>query len=94
MIGATTRAGLLTRPLRDRFQIQFNMDFYEPAELAQIVIRSAVRLQVPLDEDAAIEIAKRSRGTPRVANRLLRRSRDFAQVEGNGAILWTLRKWH
>jgi holliday junction DNA helicase RuvB len=86
LIGATTRAGLLTRPLRDRFQIQFNMDFYEPAELAQIVIRSAVRLQVPLEKAAAIEIAKRSRGTPRVANRLLRRSRDFAQVEGDGAI--------
>ena len=86
LIGATTRAGLLTRPLRDRFQIQFNMSFYDPEELAEIVRRSALRLNVPLDEAASVELARRSRGTPRVANRLLRRARDFAQVEGNGII--------
>ena len=86
LIGATTRAGLLTRPLRDRFQIQFNMSFYDSEELAEIVRRSAVRLNVPLDERASVELARRSRGTPRVANRLLRRARDFAQVEGNGVI--------
>ncbi|MEC7985562.1 MAG: Holliday junction branch migration DNA helicase RuvB, partial [Myxococcota bacterium] len=86
LIGATTRAGLLTRPLRDRFQIQFTMDFYNPEELAAIVKRSAERLRVILTPEAATELAKRSRGTPRVANRLLRRARDFAQVEGNGTI--------
>ena len=86
LIGATTRAGLLTRPLRDRFQIQFNMSFYGANELAEIVRRSAVRLNVPLEKSASIELARRSRGTPRVANRLLRRARDFAQVEGNGTI--------
>lgn len=86
LIGATTRAGLLTRPLRDRFQIQFTMSFYEPEELAQIISRSAVRLQVPMSDEAAFELARRSRGTPRVANRLLRRARDFAQVEGDGKI--------
>lgn len=86
LIGATTRSGLLTRPLRDRFQIQFTMEFYEPHELAQIVTKSAVRLNIELTEDAANELSHRSRGTPRVANRLLRRARDFAQVEGNGII--------
>ena len=86
LIGATTRAGLLTRPLRDRFQIQFAMEFYEAEELAKIVTRSAVRLNIALSPEAANELAKRSRGTPRVANRLLRRARDFAQVEGNGTI--------
>ena len=86
LIGATTRAGLLTRPLRDRFQIQFTMEFYEPNELAQIVTKSAKRLNIELTEDAAKELSHRSRGTPRVANRLLRRARDFAQVEGNGII--------
>ena len=86
LIGATTRAGLLTRPLRDRFQIQFAMEFYLPDELQEIIRRSATRLHVPIDASAAFEIAKRARGTPRVANRLLRRARDFADVEGNGTI--------
>ena len=86
LIGATTRAGLLTRPLRDRFQIQFAMDFYEPAELSTIIARSAVRLELKLTDEAATEIARRARGTPRVANRLLRRARDFAEVEGDGII--------
>jgi holliday junction DNA helicase RuvB len=86
LIGATTRAGLLTRPLRDRFQIQFGMEFYSPDELASIIDRSAKRLRVPLDPKASIEIASRARGTPRVANRLLRRLRDFAEVEGTGSI--------
>ncbi len=86
LIGATTRAGLLTRPLRDRFQIQFTMDFYQPTELAQIIRSSAVRLRVELTEDASRELSRRARGTPRVANRLLRRARDFAEVEGNGVI--------
>jgi Holliday junction DNA helicase RuvB len=86
LIGATTRAGLLTRPLRDRFQIQFTMDFYSPSELAKIVQRSADRLHVQTTPEAAREIARRARGTPRVANRLLRRARDFADVEGEGVI--------
>lgn len=86
LIGATTRAGLLTRPLRDRFQIQFTMEFYEPADLAKIVIKSAARLNISLTPEAAQELSHRSRGTPRVANRLLRRARDFAQVEGDGVI--------
>lgn len=86
LIGATTRSGLLTRPLRDRFQIQFTMEFYEPSELAQIVTKSAGRLNIELTKEAANELSHRSRGTPRVANRLLRRARDFAQVEGNGVI--------
>ena len=86
LVGATTRAGLLTRPLRDRFQIQFQMEFYGAAELAGIVRRSAARLGVHIDPRAAEELARRSRGTPRVANRLLRRARDFAEVEGDGAI--------
>ena len=86
LIGATTRAGLLTRPLRDRFQIQYTMSFYEPEELAQIVIKSAQRLNIKLTPEAATELSHRSRGTPRVANRLLRRARDFAQVEGDGII--------
>ncbi|MEL6344429.1 MAG: Holliday junction branch migration DNA helicase RuvB [Myxococcota bacterium] len=86
LIGATTRAGLLTRPLRDRFQIQFAMEFYTASELAEIVRRSSARLGINLTDDAAREIARRARGTPRVANRLLRRARDFAEVEGNGVI--------
>lgn len=86
LIGATTRAGLLTRPLRDRFQIQFAMEFYRPDELKTIIIKSAFRLGVPMQEEAAFELACRSRGTPRVANRLLRRARDFAEVEGDGTI--------
>ena len=86
LIGATTRSGLLTRPLRDRFPIQFSFDFYSPEELAVIVQRSAVRLGVPIEGAAARELARRSRGTPRVANRLLRRVRDFADVEGSGNV--------
>lgn len=86
LIGATTRSGLLTRPLRDRFPIQFTFDFYTPEELGQIVLRSARRMQLEIAPAAARELARRSRGTPRVANRLLRRVRDFAEVEGNGDI--------
>jgi holliday junction DNA helicase RuvB len=86
LVGATTRAGLLTRPLRDRFQIQFQMEFYTPNQLAGIINRSAVRLGLTIDPKGAIELARRSRGTPRIANRLLRRSRDFADVIGDGTI--------
>jgi Holliday junction DNA helicase RuvB len=86
LIGATTRTGLLTSPLRDRFQIQERLDYYAPADLERILTRSATILQVRLDEEGAREIARRSRGTPRIANRLLRRLRDFAEVEGTGVI--------
>ncbi len=86
LIGATTRAGLLTSPLRDRFGIVQRLEFYQVAELTQIVERSATILQVAIDEAAAKEVARRSRGTPRIANRLLRRVRDYAQVKGNGTI--------
>lgn len=82
LIGATTRAGLLTSPLRDRFGINSRLDYYNPEDLLQIVKRSAKILQIEIDEDAAFEIARRSRGTPRIANRLLKRTRDFADVEG------------
>ncbi len=86
LIGATTRAGMLTNPLRDRFGIVSRLEFYNAADLATIVKRSAGLLNVEIDESGAGEIAKRSRGTPRVANRLLRRVRDFAQVKSNGQI--------
>jgi Holliday junction DNA helicase RuvB len=86
LIGATTRAGLLTRPLRDRFPIQFNFEFYNTDELAEILTRSALRMELTMEPAAGRELAARSRGTPRVANRLLRRVRDFAEVEGDGAI--------
>jgi holliday junction DNA helicase RuvB len=86
LVGATTRAGLLTFPLRDRFGISFRLDFYSPAELEKILMRSAKLLNVDLDPSGAEEIAKRSRGTPRIANRLLRRVRDFAQVRAQGKI--------
>jgi len=86
LIGATTRAGLLTPPMRARFGVVLRMDFYEPEQLQKIIIRSANILNVPIDENGALELAKRSRGTPRIANRLLRRTRDFAQVKGNGTI--------
>ncbi len=86
LVGATTRAGLITSPLRARFGIVHRLDFYRPSELAAILGRSAQLLAVPLDDAGAAEIARRSRGTPRIANRLLRRVRDFAQVEGEGAI--------
>ena len=86
LIGATTRTGLLTGPLRDRFGIAFRLDYYSPNELSQIIIRSARILNVDIDVEGALEIARRSRGTPRLANRLLRRVRDWAQVKGDGVI--------
>ena len=86
LVGATTRAGLLPAPLRDRFGFTAHLDFYEPAELGVIVRRSAGLLGVELRDDGADEIAGRSRGTPRIANRLLRRVRDFAEVKGDGVI--------
>ncbi len=92
MIGATTRAGLLTAPLRARFGVSARLDYYHASDLAKIVHRSAKLLSVTVDSAASTEIASRSRGTPRIANRLLRRLRDFAQVEGNGNIDLTLAK--
>lgn len=86
LIGATTRKGLLTAPLRARFGIEFRYDYYQTADLQQIVQRSARILGVEIEEEGAFEIARRSRGTPRIANRLLRRTRDFAEVEGDGRI--------
>ncbi|MBQ7172738.1 MAG: Holliday junction branch migration DNA helicase RuvB [Clostridia bacterium] len=86
LIGATTRAGQMTTPLRDRFGVILKLDLYSPDELATIVRRSASILDMEISDDGAVEIAKRSRGTPRIANRLLKRVRDFAQVEGNGRI--------
>ncbi len=86
LIGATTRAGMLTNPLRDRFGIVARLEFYTPEELARIVQRSAGLLNVPTDTDGGFEIARRSRGTPRIANRLLRRVRDYADVKGDGRI--------
>src|SRR5438309_6407017 len=86
LIGATTRAGMLTNPLRDRFGIVARLEFYSAEELAQIVRRSAGLLDVPLDADGGFEIARRSRGTPRIANRLLRRVRDYADMKGDGKI--------
>ncbi|MBA3522438.1 MAG: Holliday junction branch migration DNA helicase RuvB [Gemmatimonadales bacterium] len=86
LVGATTRFGLLTPPMRARFGLVERLSFYPPADLLQIVLRSATILQVPLDEPGATEIARRSRGTPRVANRLLRRVRDYAQVKSDGRI--------
>ena len=86
LVGATTRSGLLTGPLRDRFGFVGHLDFYEPADLARLLHRSARILNVPLTDDGAEEIAHRSRGTPRIANRLLRRVRDFAEVRGNGVV--------
>lgn len=86
LIGATTRAGLLTSPLRDRFGIVQRLEFYSVDDLCRIVIRSATILNVSLDQGGAMEIAKRARGTPRIANRLLRRVRDFAEVKANGHI--------
>ena len=86
LVGATTRAGMLTNPLRDRFGIVARLEFYSPAELTLIVARSAKLLDVPVDDDGADEIALRSRGTPRIANRLLRRVRDFAQVKAEGFV--------
>lgn len=86
LVGATTRAGLLTSPLRDRFGIVSRLDFYQENELAQIVTRAARLMDIPIEASGAVEIARRARGTPRVANRLLRRVRDFAQVRAGGEI--------
>jgi Holliday junction DNA helicase RuvB len=86
LVGATTRAGLLTSPLRDRFGINFRLEFYSPEELKRILMRSSQLLNMAIDPSGAEEIARRSRGTPRVANRLLRRVRDFAQVRAQGRI--------
>ena len=86
LVGATTRAGLLTSPLRDRFGITQRLEFYSVEDLAKIVYRSANLLELEITRDGAKEIAKRSRGTPRIANRLLRRVRDYAQVKSDGNI--------
>jgi holliday junction DNA helicase RuvB len=90
LVGATTRSGALTGPLRDRFGFTAHMEFYEPDELEQVLRRAAVILEVDLRPDGAAEIASRSRGTPRIANRLLRRVRDFAQVRADGAVTRTV----
>ncbi len=86
LVGATTRSGLLTSPLRARFGINFRLEYYTAEVLSGIVMRSALILKTPIKEQAAFEIARRSRGTPRIANALLRRTRDFAQIKGNGTI--------
>ncbi|MDR1662635.1 MAG: Holliday junction branch migration DNA helicase RuvB [Azoarcus sp.] len=86
LIGATTRAGMLTNPLRDRFGIVSRLEFYSPSELASIVRRSARLLEVAIDDEGALEIARRARGTPRIANRLLRRVRDYAEVKASGDV--------
>src|SRR5689334_14521371 len=86
LVGATTRAGMLTNPLRDRFGIVARLEFYTPEELTRIVTRSARLLEIPIEADGALEIARRSRGTPRIANRLLRRVRDYAQVRAEGHV--------
>lgn len=86
LVGATTRLGLLSSPLRDRFGIVNRLEFYTPEELARVVMRAARILNVPVTEDGALEIGRRSRGTPRIANRLLRRVRDFAGVYGEGVV--------
>lgn len=86
LVGATTRAGLLTAPLRSRFGITSRLDYYSASELTHILHRSAKLLNVKMDDEGTIEIARRSRGTPRITNRLLRRTRDFAEVKGNGSI--------
>jgi Holliday junction DNA helicase RuvB len=86
LVGATTRTGLLTTPLRDRFGMTFRLEYYDPTELATIVRRSARILDVQIEDEAADEISRRSRGTPRIANRILRRVRDVAQVRHDGAI--------
>src|SRR5471032_2268447 len=86
LVGATTRAGMLTNPLRDRFGIVARLEFYTPAELTKIVHRSARLMNVKIADDGALEIARRSRRTPRIANRLLRRVRDFAEVKADGNV--------
>ena len=86
LVGATTRAGLLSAPLRDRFGVVHHLEFYTVEELKTIILHSAAKLEVAIDEEGAVELAKRSRGTPRIANRFLKRVRDFAQVRYNGCI--------
>lgn len=86
LIGATTRSAMLSSPLRDRFGVILNLELYEDEELFQIIVRTANLLEIPIKKEAAMEIARRSRGTPRIANRILKRVRDFAQVEGDGVI--------
>ena len=86
LVGATTRAGMLTSPLRDRFGITQKLEFYDHKSLSEIVIRSADLLNIYIDHQGAIEIAKRSRGTPRIANRLLRRVRDYAEIRADGLV--------
>jgi holliday junction DNA helicase RuvB len=93
LVGATTRSGLLTSPLRARFGINCRLEYYDAELLKKILIRSAILLGVEIDEDAAYEIAYRSRGTPRIANALLRRTRDFAQIKGNGEISLEIAKF-
>ena len=86
LVGATTRAGLLTSPLRERFGIQFRLNFYDPEELKTIILRAAALLDIEIVEEASLELARRARGTPRIANRLLKRCRDFADMETSGVI--------
>ncbi len=86
LVGATTRSGLLTAPLRARFGIKMHLEYYDPETLQKIIKRSAMLLKMPIEDNAAVEISRRSRGTPRIANAMLRRVRDFAQVKGNGVI--------
>ena len=90
LVGATTRAGMLTAPLRDRFGVMHRLELYTPEELKTIILRSASVLNVEIEEDGALELARRSRGTPRLANRLLKRVRDFAQVKYDGK---SRKKW-
>jgi len=92
LIGATTRAGLLTSPLRDRFGVMLNLELYDIESLKQIITRSAAILEIKIEEEGALEIARRSRGTPRIANRLLKRVRDYAQVVEKGIITWEAAK--
>ena len=90
LVGATTRAGLLSSPLRERFGIQFRLNFYEPEELKTIILRAASLLGIEIVEEASLELARRARGTPRIANRLLKRCRDFADMETSGVITLAL----
>ena len=90
LVGATTRAGLLTSPLRERFGIQFRLNFYDPEELKTIILRAAALLGIEMVEEASLELARRARGTPRIANRLLKRCRDFADMETSGVITLAL----
>ena len=93
LIGATTRAGLLTSPLRSRFGIKFHLDYYDAEILGTIAERSARILNIPMKKDASLEISRRSRGTPRIVNALLRRVRDFAQIKGDGTINTEIAKY-